>query len=118
MLGDADVVRCPSPWPGIAAQLLESAATLGIGNWTLERICTATAVGIARGDAAQILGGLAIAGVCTRSEEGNTWSTHLNRAELTRLATLLRGAEHYRRLRVEAPSLELAITMPMAPSRL
>jgi phosphatidylserine/phosphatidylglycerophosphate/cardiolipin synthase-like enzyme len=31
---------------------------------------------------------------------------------------LLRGAEHFRRLRTEAPNLELAVTMPMTPSRL
>src|ERR1700746_828650 len=108
MLGDADVVRCASPWPGIAAQLLDAVATLGIGNWTLERLCTATAVGIAPGDAAQVLSGLAMVGVCTHSGDGNTWTTHLNRAELGRLATLLRGAEYYRRLRIEVPSLELA----------
>ena len=118
MPGDADVVRCTSPWPGIAAQLLEALAILDAGHWTLERICDAAAVGIAPGDAARVLGGLAIVGVCAPSGDGNTWNTNLNRAELTRLATLLRGAEHYRRLRIEVPSLEIAVTMPMTPSRL
>src|SRR5690606_22301298 len=115
MPGDADVVRCASPWPGIAAQLLESLAALGPGDWTLERICTETAIHMAPGDALQVLGGLAIAGVCSRTG-AEMWKTDLNRAELGRLATLLRGAEHYRRLRLDAPGLELAVTMPMTPS--
>ena len=116
MQGDADVVRCASPWPGVAAQLLEALVILGAGHWTVERICGAATVGIAPGDATRVLDGLAIAGVCAQSEDGNTWNTNLNRVELTRLATLLRGAEHYRRLRIEVPSLEIAVTMPMTPS--
>lgn len=118
MPSDADVVRCASPWPGTAAQLLGAFALLGPGDWTAEQICAAVPVGIAPGDALQVLSGLAITGVCARSADGTTWSTDLGAAELARLATLLRGAEHFRRLRVETPSLEIAVTMPMAPSRL
>lgn len=118
MPGDADVVRCASPWPGSAARILEAFAALGDGAWTLERICAASAVRIEPGDASPILGGLAVAGVFFCSDDGDTWSTALNRAEICRLATLLRGAEHFRRLRVEVPNLEVAVTMPMAPSRL
>lgn len=118
MPSDAEVVRCASPWPGTAAQLLEALAALGVGDWPLERICEASASNIMPGDADQILGGLAAVGVCARSNDGSTWGTSLNRAEIARLATLLRGAEHFRRLRIEAPGLELAVTMPMAPSRL
>lgn len=118
MASDADVIRCASPWPGTAAQLLESLSFLGPGKWTVQRICAVNAVNIAAGDALQVLSGLAMAGVCSRARDGATWSTHLNNVEIQRLATLLRGAEHYRRLRLDAPSLELAVTMPMAPSRL
>ncbi len=118
MPGDADVVRCASPWPGTAAQLFEAFRVLGSGEWTTEQICAAIPVGITPGDAVQVLSGLAVTGVWTRAEDGETWCTNLNAAELTRLATLLRGAEHFRRLRTEAPNLEIAVTMPLAPSRL
>ena len=118
MPGDADVVRCTSPWPGMAAQLLEALVTLGAGNWTPEQICAAMIVSIAPGDVTQVLSGLAMAGVCKRSDDGNTWNIDLNRAETSRLAALLHGAEHYRRLRVESPSLEVIVSMPMVPSRL
>lgn len=118
MPSDADVIRCASPWPGTAAQLLESLLSLGPGNWTVEHICAANAVKIAPGDALPILSGLAVAGACSRAREGATWSTDLNHAEVQRLVTLLRGAEHFRRLRTDAPSLELAVTMPMSPSHL
>jgi hypothetical protein len=118
MTGDADVVRCASPWPGTAAQLLEGLAALGGGSWSTERVCSAAGANTAPGDAIQILCGLEITGVCVRSEDGQSWSTELSRAELMRLATLLRGAEQYRRLKREVPQLELVVTMPMPPSNL
>lgn len=118
MPGDADVVRCAFPWPGTAADLLGGFAALGPGDWTVEQICGAVPVGIVPGDALQVLNGLDITGVCAPSADGATWSTDLSAVELARLTTLLRGAEHFRRLRVETPSLEVAVTMPMAPSRL
>lgn len=37
---------------------------------------------------------------------------------MRRLAGLLRGADHYRRLRLDAASVELAVTMPLSPSLL
>lgn len=111
---DADIVRCSSPWPGTAAQLLESLSVLGPGDWTVERICGANALHIDPGDALPVLSGLSAAGVC--SHDGSTWTTHLNAAELFRLATLLRGAEQYRRLRLDAPGLDLVVTMPMPPA--
>jgi hypothetical protein len=40
----------------------------------------------------------------------------LSSAELLRLAQLLKGAEHYRRLRSPTSSLELVVTMPLSPS--
>lgn len=116
MPGDADVVRCASPWPGTAADLLEGLAVLGAGAWAPDRVCSAGAASVAPGDAIPILSGLEAAGICLRSDDGDTWRTDLNRAELLRLATLLRGAEQYRRLRHDAPQLELVVTMPMAPS--
>ena len=116
MASDADIVRCHSPWPGAAAQLLEGLAALGSGSWPTERVCGAAGAPVVPGDAVQVLSGLEVTGVCHRSEDGNTWRTELNSAELLRLATLLRGAEQYRRLKYEAPQLELVVTMPMAPS--
>jgi phosphatidylserine/phosphatidylglycerophosphate/cardiolipin synthase-like enzyme len=118
MSGDADVVRCASPWPGAAAQLLEGLAALGSGAWPTERVCSAAGTNTPPGDAIQILCGLEVTGVCVRSEDGDAWRTELNQAELLRLATLLRGAEQYRRLKRDAPQLELVVTMPMAPSSL
>lgn len=63
MFGDSDIVRCSSPWPGTAAQLLEAFATLGQGDWTMEQLCAAVPVGIIPGDAMQILSSLALADV-------------------------------------------------------
>ena len=86
MTSDADVVRCASPWPGIAALLLEGLAQLGAGAWNTERLCSAARAGIAPGDAVQVLCGLEITGICTRSDDGESWSTELSRNELLRLA--------------------------------
>lgn len=118
MTSDADVIRCAAPWPGIAARLLEGLASLGAGTWRLERICAATGAGIDAGEAAQILLGLSISGVCRTADGDDSWNSPMSSIELLRLAQMLRGAEHYRRLRTETSSLELAVTMPLAPSRL
>jgi phosphatidylserine/phosphatidylglycerophosphate/cardiolipin synthase-like enzyme len=64
------------------------------------------------------LTGLSVAGVCERTAEEDYWTSPLSGGELRRLAELLRGAEHYRRLRLDAQSVEVAVTMPMAPSLL
>lgn len=101
----------------MAAQLLEAFAALGGGQWTVEALCSASGIGIAPGDATPVLSGLAEAGVCAR-EEAIYWSTSLGSVELARLASILRGAEHYRRMRFDAPNLEFVVTMPMAPSHL
>lgn len=116
MADDADVVRCAAPWPGTAAQLVEGFAVLGPGQWHCERVCDAGTAATLPGDAVAVLAGLAVAGVCVRSDDGEQWSTELSASELQRLAVLLRGAEQYRRMRREAPQLELVVTMPMPPS--
>jgi phosphatidylserine/phosphatidylglycerophosphate/cardiolipin synthase-like enzyme len=118
MAGDADVVRCAAPWPGAAAQPLEGIAVLGAGAWTPERICAASVTGMAPGDAVQILSGLSVAGVCVRTTTGEAWRSVLSALELRRLANLLRGAEHYRRLRLDPSRTELVVTMPIMPSYL
>src|SRR5262245_10517567 len=64
MASDAHIVRCAAPWPGTAARLLEGLAALGPGTWSLEQICRAAASGTELGHAAQVLAGLAAAGVC------------------------------------------------------
>ena len=115
---EADVIRYASPWPGKAAQILEALATLDSGEWSVDRICATTGIPILPGDAIQILDGLTVAGVCRRSADGNSWICPLQQTEIRRLATLLWGAEYYRRLRLETLNLELAISMPLAPSHL
>jgi hypothetical protein len=118
MAVDADVVRCAAPWPGLAAQLVEGMAALGPGPWSIGRLCAAAAAGVTTGDALPVLSGLAIAGVCDRATQDDYWTTPLSEGELRRLSELLRGAEHYRRLRFDAQSVEITVTMPLAPSRL
>ena len=118
MAHDADVVRCAAPWPGLAAQLVEAMAGLGSDPWGPEDVCVVAMAGIDPGDTVPVLAGLATAGVCARASADDRWVNLLAPAELTRLAVILRGAEHYRRLRLEAASVEVAVTMPMAPSLL
>lgn len=117
MSRDADVVSCASPWPGTAARLLEGLASLGSGAWPLDHICAAAMAGIDPGTAGQVLAGLALTGVCTTSND-DYWTSPCAPAELLRLAQVLKGADHYRRLRKDASAVELAITMPMSPSHL
>jgi hypothetical protein len=118
MAQDVDVIRCAAPWPGLAARLVDAIATLGLEPWRPEDVCSAAAIGIDPGDAVPVLAGLATAGLCAKSPVADHWISLQAPAELSRLAVMLRGAEHYRRLRLEANSVELAVTMPMAPSRL
>lgn len=118
MASDSDIVRCAAPWPGAAARLLEGLAALGSGTWHLERICASAGAGMEPGSAAQILTGLAVAGLCAPGEVEDHWFVGVSATELLRLALLLRGAEHYRRLRSPASSLEIAVTMPLSPSHL
>lgn len=116
-MSDGDVIRCAAPWPGTAARLLDAFASLGAGTWNVERICAATGVVMNAGDAAQVLAGLSLAGVCTAEGE-DSWLSLLSPGELLRLSQMLMGADHYRRLRTETSALELVVTMPLAPSRL
>jgi hypothetical protein len=118
MAADADVVRCAAPWPGLAAQIVEGMAALGPGPWSVGRLCAAAAAGVDPGDAGPVLNGLALAGVCERAADDDHWTTQLSDGELRRLSELLRGAEHYRRLRLDAQSVEITVTMPMVPSLL
>lgn len=118
MASDADVIRCAVPWPGTAAQLLEGLASLGDGFWSADSICAAAATGLNPGDATAVLAGLAVVGVCVGSDNGAEWRSPLSAVELQRLAQLLRGADHFRRLRTDASSSEFVVTMPMEPSSL
>lgn len=115
---DADVVRCSAPWPGLAAQLVDAMATFGSEPWRPEDICVVASAGIDPGDAVPVLAGLATVGICAKTLAPDHWISLQAPAELIRLAVILRGADHYRRLRLEAVSVELAVTMPLAPSRL
>src|SRR5262245_3064898 len=118
MASDADIVRCAAPWPGTAARLLEGLATLGPGTWSLEQICHASASGTELGHAAQVLAGLAASGVCTSAPVEDTWLCEYAPAELLRLAHMLTGADHVRRMRINPAITELAVTMPLVPSYL
>jgi hypothetical protein len=114
---DAEIVRCAAPWPGIAARLLEALALLGPGTWPVERICEASEIGTDVGQATQVLAGLADAGICVSSDY-ESWQCQYAPAELQRLAQLLSGAEHFRRMRLSPATIELAVTMPLVPSHL
>lgn len=116
MPSDADIVRCTVPWPGVAARLLEGLAALGPGTWSVDQICRASASGTEPGHAAQILAGLAASGVCASAEAEDSWSCAFAPAELLRLSSLLAGADHFRRMRLNPAVTELAITMPLVPS--
>lgn len=116
MPSDADIVRCAAPWPGTAARLLEGFAALGPGTWSVDQICRASASGTEPGHAAQILAGLAASGVCASADIYDSWSCDFAPAELLRLSSLLAGADHFRRMRLNPAVTELAITMPLVPS--
>lgn len=118
MASDADVVRCAAPWPGIAARLLEGFAILGPGTWPLEQICKASASGTEPGHASQVLAGLAATGLCTAGAADDSWLCEYAPAELQRLAHILNGADHFRRMRLNPAAIELAVTMPLVPSYL
>ncbi|MDY0885392.1 phospholipase D-like domain-containing protein [Dongia soli] len=117
MATDAEVVRCASPWPGLAARVLEGVAALGPGPWVAERMRLVDP-GIDPDQADTVLRCLEVAGVCRRGTEERSWTTPLSQTELHRLVSVLRGADHYRRLRSDSKSVELAVSLPMAPSHL
>src|SRR5436190_23474230 len=118
MASDADIVRCAAPWPGTAARLLEGLAALGPGTWPLEHICRESASGTEPGHASQVLAGLAAAGLCTSGAAEDSWCSAYAPAELLRLAQVLSGADHFRRMRLNPATIELAVTMPLVPSHL
>ena len=118
MASDADIVRCAAPWPGTAARLLEGLAALGPGIWSLEQICQASAVGIETDQAVQVMAGLAVSGLCAGGTVEDSWLSQYAPAELLRLAHMLDGAEHFRRMRFTPAVTELVVTMPLVPSYL
>ena len=118
MASDSDIVRCAAPWPGTAARLLQGLAALGPGTWPVEKICQASASGTEPGHAAQILAGLAGAGLCAPTAGDDSWLCEYAPAELQRLAHVLIGADHFRRMRLNPEAIELAVTMPLLPSYL
>jgi hypothetical protein len=118
MPSDADIVRCAAQWPGTAARLLEGLASLGPGAWPLEQICQASTSGTDPGYASQVLAGLATTGLCAAIAADDSWLCEYAPAELQRLAHVLNGADHFRRMRLNPVAIELAVTMPLAPSHL
>jgi hypothetical protein len=64
------------------------------------------------------LAGLAASGVCASAPAEDSWLCEYAPAELLRLAHMLTGADHYRRMRINPPVTEFAITMPLVPSYL
>jgi hypothetical protein len=118
MASDAEIVRCAAPWPGTAARLLEGLAALGPGIWSLQQICRAAGAGTELGHAAQVLAGLAGSGVCANANAEDSWLCEYTSAELLRLAHILTGADHFRRMRINPVVTELAVTMPLVPSYL
>jgi hypothetical protein len=118
MASDSDIVRCTAPWPGTAARLLQGLAALGPGTWPVEKICQASASGTEPGHASQILAGLVGAGLCAAAAGDDLWLCEYAPAELQRLAQVLSGADHFRRMRLNPEAIELAVTMPLLPSYL
>jgi hypothetical protein len=118
MASDADIVRCVAPWPGTAARLLEGLAVLGPGTWPVEQICRASASGTDPGHASQVLAGLAATGLCAAAPIDDSWLCECAPVELQRLAHVLKGADHFRRMRLDPTSVDLAVTMPLVPSQL
>ncbi|SJZ30928.1 PLD-like domain-containing protein [Enhydrobacter aerosaccus] len=118
MATDSEIVRFAAPWPGTAARLLEGLADLGPGTWSLEVICRAAGSGTEPGHASQILAGLAMTGLCVPTAVDDSWLCEYAPAELKRLANILDGAEHFRRMRLSPSAIEFAVTMPMSPSYL
>jgi hypothetical protein len=116
MATDAEIVRLAAPWPGTAARLLEGLADLGPGTWPLEVICRASGSGTEPGHASQILAGLAMTGICVPASLDDSWLCEYAPAELKRLANVLDGAEHFRRMRLSPSAIDFAVTMPMSPS--
>ena len=98
--------------------LLEGLAALGPGTWPLEQICRASASGTEPGHASQVLAGLAATGLCTAGAADDSWLCEYAPAELQRLAQVLNGADHFRRMRLNPATIELAVTMPLVPSHL
>jgi hypothetical protein len=118
MASDSDIVRSAAPWPGTAARLLQGLAALGPGMWPVEKICQASASGTEPGHASQVLAGLAGTGLCTAAAGDDSWLCEYAPAELQRLAQVLSGADHFRRMRLNPEAVELTVTMPLLPSYL
>jgi len=97
---------------------LEGLAVLGPGTWPLEQICRASASGTDPGHASQVLAGLAATGLCAAAAADDSWFCEYTSAELQRLALVLNGADHFRRMRLNPVVTELAVTMPLVPSYL
>jgi hypothetical protein len=97
---------------------LQGLAALGPGTWSVEKICQASASGTEPGHASQILAGLAGTGLCAAATADDSWLCEYAPAELQRLAQVLSGADHFRRMRLNPEAIELAVTMPLLPSYL
>jgi len=82
-------------------------------NVPVERICQASASGTDPGHATQILAGLAGTGLCVAAPADDSWLCKYAPAELQRLAQVLSGADHFRRMRLNPEAIELAVTMPL-----
>jgi hypothetical protein len=65
-----------------------------------------------------VLAGLAAAGLCTTGAAEDSLALRNASEELLRLAQVLNGADHFRRMRLNPATIELAVTMPLLPSYL
>jgi phosphatidylserine/phosphatidylglycerophosphate/cardiolipin synthase-like enzyme len=65
-----------------------------------------------------VLSGLAVTGLCAEAVAGDAWQCDHAPIELQRLAQVLNGADHFRRMRLTPTAIELAVTMPLVPSYL
>jgi hypothetical protein len=56
--------------------------------------------------------------LCAATAADDSWSCEYTPAELKRLAQVLNGADHFRRMRLNPAAIELAVTLPLIPSHL
>ena len=115
---DADVVSCAAPWPGTAAPAFLKASPRS------DPASGSSTISARRPTLASIQEPRTRSWLVSAPRVSATSPKTIPGPPLVRqpsccgLAQVLKGADHYRRLRKEASAIELAMTMPMAPSHL
>jgi hypothetical protein len=114
---DSDIVRLTSQWPGAVADIFDYAASLEQPEISFEWVGRGGRGNFDSKALIEIFSILIHAGIF-ESIEGEKFKAVISRSELFRLSQMLRGAEHFRRLKLGGKHPEIAVTMPMSPSHL